>query len=56
VESTGKKTGFPLQVLGIADAIPAGFPLQSFARIGGLTYTVKADSGLVNAKHLQGRS
>jgi hypothetical protein len=25
-----RKTGFPLQVLGIADAIPVGFPLQSW--------------------------
>jgi hypothetical protein len=27
-----KKPGFPLQVLGIAHAIPVGFPLQSLAR------------------------
>jgi hypothetical protein len=29
VDSTGKKPGFPLQVLGFADANPVGFPLQS---------------------------
>jgi hypothetical protein len=27
-----KKPGFPLQVLGIAHAIPVGFPLQSLAQ------------------------
>jgi hypothetical protein len=27
-----KKPGFPLQFLGSADALPAGFPLQSLAR------------------------
>jgi hypothetical protein len=32
VESTGKKPGFPLQVLGFAHANPVGFPLQSLAR------------------------
>jgi hypothetical protein len=29
VETTGKKPGFPLQVLGSANALPVGFPLQS---------------------------
>jgi hypothetical protein len=32
VESTGKKPGFPLQVLGFAYANPVGFPLQSLAQ------------------------
>jgi hypothetical protein len=31
VEPTGKKPGFPLQVLGFAYANPVGFPLQSLA-------------------------
>jgi hypothetical protein len=31
VETTGKKPGFPLQVLGFAHANPVGFPLQSLA-------------------------
>jgi hypothetical protein len=30
--SRPKKPGFPLQVLGFANANPAGFPLQSLAR------------------------
>jgi hypothetical protein len=30
-EDGQKKPGFPLQVLGIANAIPVGFPLQSLA-------------------------
>jgi hypothetical protein len=29
---SAKKPGFPLQVLGSAHALPAGFPLQSLAR------------------------
>jgi hypothetical protein len=29
--SRAKKPGFPLQVLGSADALPVGFPLQSLA-------------------------
>jgi hypothetical protein len=29
-----KKPGFPLQVLGSADALPVGFPLQSLAPHG----------------------
>jgi hypothetical protein len=33
-----KKPGFPLQVLGSADALPVGFPLQSLARAQRLSY------------------
>jgi hypothetical protein len=31
-EARPKKPGFPLQVLGFANANPVGFPLQSLAR------------------------
>jgi hypothetical protein len=31
-QSRAKKPGFPLQVLGSANALPVGFPLQSLAR------------------------
>jgi hypothetical protein len=31
-QSRAKKPGFPLQVLGSADALPVGFPLQSLAQ------------------------
>jgi hypothetical protein len=37
-----KKPGYPLQVLGSADALPAGFPLLSLAPHG-LSYAEKAN-------------
>jgi hypothetical protein len=36
---TAKKPGFPLQFLGLAFASPAGFPLQSLARVPGTFFS-----------------
>jgi hypothetical protein len=49
--SRAKKPGFPLQVLGFANANPVGFPLQSLARqLRTSSLNCRGNSGATNCQ------